>query len=254
MSMQMEIVAELKRSLREGGHTYAAAATQLGLSVASVKRLFSSGDLSLQRVDQICELMGVELATIVERALEHRSPQNQLTLAQEREITADPKLFMLTWLILGRTPYEEIMRSFRFTTAEVQRYLIKLDRLKVIELQPGNRVRILVNRRFSWIRGGPVQRYIHTRLLKEFLTSDFAQGSDEFFFHGDSVTEAGLLQLRRVLQSAARECMEILDRDRQAPQERHGAAFVLALRPWEYSGFLEWRQEQVPATSPSKAT
>ena len=51
------IVAELKRALRERGHTYAAVANKLELSVASVKRLFAGGDLSLKRVEQICELL-----------------------------------------------------------------------------------------------------------------------------------------------------------------------------------------------------
>jgi transcriptional regulator with XRE-family HTH domain len=251
--MRSEIVVELKLALRERGLTYADVARQLHLSIATVKRLFSRGDLSLERVDRVCELLGIELSGIVERALEHRTPQNQLTAAQEREITADPKLFMLTWLILGRTPYEDIMKLYRFSAAEAQRYLIKLDRLKVIELQPGNRVRLLVNPRFSWIRGGPVQHYIHQKPLKEFFTSRFSESSDEFFFHGDAVSEAGFTQLRRVLQNSARECMEILERDRSGAKERCGAAFVLALRPWEYSGFLEWRRDSASA-APADAT
>ena len=65
MAMQNPIVAELKRALREGSHTYQAVAKQLGLSVASVKRLFSTRDFSLQRLDQICELLGVELSVII---------------------------------------------------------------------------------------------------------------------------------------------------------------------------------------------
>jgi DNA-binding Xre family transcriptional regulator len=51
------------------------------LSVASVKRLFSGGDLSLKRVDQICELLQVELADLLARARE-RPTTNQLTLAR----------------------------------------------------------------------------------------------------------------------------------------------------------------------------
>ena len=242
MSMRVEIVLELKRALKETGHTYQAVARQLKLSVPSVKRLFSTGDLSLARVDLMCELIGIPLPVLIERAVERRTPENQMTLSQEKEITGDPKLFMLTWLILGRTPYEKILRGYQFTRAEAQRYLIRLDRLKVIELQPANRVRILINRRFSWIRGGPVQRYIHQTLLKEFLANRFGESSDEFFFHGDAVTDIGLTQLKRVLQNATRECMEIMEHDRTAPQPRSGAAFVLALRPWEYGGFTQWQR------------
>ena len=241
MAMQNPIVAELKRALREGSHTYQAVAKQLGLSVASVKRLFSTRDFSLQRLDQICELLGVELSVIIERAQERGAPTNQLTLNQEKEIISDPGLFLIAWLALCRTPFEDMVKNYRFSTIEVQRHLAKLDQLKVIELQSANRVRLLVSRRFSWRRGGPVQRYIHQKLLKEFFASHFAADQEEFFFHGDAVSPQALLQLKRSLQHAARECLEIIERER-GTDERQGAAFVMALRPWEYSGFVELRR------------
>jgi hypothetical protein len=242
MAMRSEIVAELKRALREGGHTYAAVAKHLALSVASVKRLFSTGDFSLGRVDQICELIGMELSVIIERAQDRQGPINQLTLGQEKEIISDPGLFLITWLVRSRMPFEDIIRGYRLTAAELQRYLIRLDRLKVIELQPANRYRLLVSRRFSWRPGGPLQRFIHQKLLKEFFDSEFADAKEEFFFHGDAVSQQGLAKLKRALQQAARECMEIVERDRVEPQQRRGAAFVLALRPWEYAGFAQLRR------------
>ena len=190
MADQTLIVAELKRALRQRQLTYAAVAQKLSLSVASVKRIFSGGDLSLKRVDQICELLETSLADILVQARD-RPTTNQLTLAQEQEIVSDPKLFLIAWLVLNRAPLEDIVRSYKFTEREVMRHFYKLDQLKVIELQPGNRVRLLVNRHFSWRAGGPVQRYIHQKLLREFTSSHFAGSQEEFFFHGGEVSEAG---------------------------------------------------------------
>ena len=237
MAERILIVAELTRALRERGLTYAAVARQLAVSVATVKRLFASGDFSLERVERICELLGVSLRELLERAAERGAPSNPLTLAQERDIVADPKLFLVTWLVLNRMSVEEMLRLYRFSERDIVRCLIRLDRLRVIELQPGNRVRLLVSRRFSWRPGGPVQRYIHERLLREFLASAFIGAPEEFFFHGAMVSDVVHAQLKRVLQNAARECMELIERERAAPEARHGAAFVLALRPWGYSGF-----------------
>jgi transcriptional regulator with XRE-family HTH domain len=242
MADRARIVTELKQALREKGYTYAAVAGKLGLSVASVKRLFSSGDFSLQRVDQICELLEMSLWEILQRAQERAAPTNQLTLTQEQEIVSDPKLFLVTWLVLNRTQFQEILRDYRFSQPELLRYLIRLDRMKVIELQPGNRARLLVSRHFTWRTGGPVQKYIHQKLLREFFSSHFSEAQDEFFFHGGSVTDAALLQLKRVLQNASRECVEIVERDRAVDQTRRGAAFALALRPWYYSGFSEFER------------
>ncbi|HTY94800.1 MAG TPA: helix-turn-helix transcriptional regulator [Steroidobacteraceae bacterium] len=243
MAGRTQIVTELKRALRAGGHTYADVARKLDLSVASVKRLFSRQDLSLERIDAICELIGLELMEILDRARERMSPAKQLTLAQESEIVSDLRLLFMTWLVLIRTPFEEMVRSYHFTEREALKHLIRLDRLKVIELQPGNRVRLLVSRHFSWRAGGPVQKYIKQKLLREFFASHFTEPSEEFFFHGGRVSATALHQIKRALQGAARECAEIVERDRASSQDRFGAAYVLALRPWNYSGFRQFERD-----------
>jgi AcrR family transcriptional regulator len=235
------IVAELKRGLRERALTYAAVAKKLNLSIASVKRLFSSGELSLKRVDLICELMETNLAEVLARARD-RPAVDQLTLAQEQEIVSDPKLFLVAWLVLNRAPLEEIVRSYTITEREVLRYFYILDQLKVIELQPRNRVRLLVNRHFSWRPGGPVQRYIHQKLLHEFMSSHFAGSQEEFFFHGGRASEEALGEIKLALRNASRQCAEILERDRGPHERRRGAAFLLALRPWSYSGFEQFER------------
>jgi hypothetical protein len=250
MATKSQIVAELKIALRASGHTYSDVARTLDLSVASVKRLFSTEDLSLHRVDQICELIGVDLREVLNRALDRAEPLNQLTAAQEGELISDPKLLFMTWLVLIRTPYEEMVRDYKFTEREALQYLIRLDRLKVIELQPGNRVRLLVSRHFSWRSGGPVQKYIHQKLLREFFASAFAGTLEEFFFHGGRVTDEALSQIKRALRAASRECAEIIERDRTSTQPKNGAAFVLALRPWNYSGFAQF--DRIPSTPTPK--
>jgi transcriptional regulator with XRE-family HTH domain len=242
MADQSLIVAELKLALRQRGLNYAAVAKKLSLSVASVKRLFSRGDLSLKRVDQICELLQTGLTEILTQARE-RPAANQLTVAQEQKIVSDPKLFLMAWLVLNRAPLEDIVRSYNFTEREVLRHFYKLDALKVIELQPGNRVRLLVSRHVSWRSGGPVQRYIHQKLLREFTASHFAGPHDEFIFHGGEVSEVALSEIKQVLRNTARQCAEIIERDRVPRENRHGAAFVLALRPWKYSGFNQFERE-----------
>jgi DNA-binding Xre family transcriptional regulator len=241
MSQRAQIVDELKRVLREQAITYAAVAKKLSLSEASVKRLFSSADFTLERLDRICDLAGIALSDVIERMHERASATNKLTVEQEREIVADPKLFLVTWLVLNRWQYDDMIKAYKLTDREALRCLLKLDRLKVIELQPRNKARLLVSRHFTWRPGGPVQNYIHQKMLREFIGDRFIDAQDEFFFHGGVVSDSALAQIKQQLQSCARSCVEIMDRDRMVPtKKRSGAALVLALRPWAYSGFAEY--------------
>lgn len=238
MGQRIAIVSELKRVLKERGLTYADVARRLRLSHASVKRLFSTADFSLERIDAICELAGLEVSELIEGMRERKSPVTTLTLAQEREIVADPRLFLMTWLVLNRWPFEDIVKAYKFSEREALRYLIKLDRLQIIELQPGNRTRLRITGNVSWHQGGPMQRYLHQKLLKEFFESDFADPRAEFCFYGAVMSDEVVAQIKHALQNIARECMELSERDTRLPlSQRNGTAYVLALRPWQFSGF-----------------
>ena len=243
MADQALIVAELKLALRERGLTYSAVAKKLGLSIASVKRLFSAGELSLTARGSNLRIVGdrPRRNPLARRASDPST--NQLTLAQEQEIVSDPKLFLIAWLVINRVPLEEIVRSYRFSEREVLRFFFKLDQLKVIELQPGNRVRLLVSRHFSWRAGGPVQRYIHQKLLREFMNGHFIGPQEEFFFHGGEVSRAAPGKISKLaLRNTARQCADIIERDRGPREQRLGVAFVLALRPWKYSEFGQFER------------
>ena len=61
MAQTKPLIDVLKRELRKQGKTYRDIAGVLGLSEASVKRLFSERTFSLDRLDCICEMLGVDI-------------------------------------------------------------------------------------------------------------------------------------------------------------------------------------------------
>ena len=56
------LFANLKSELKAKGLTYKDVAEHLELTETSVKRLFSAEDMTLKRLDSICDLLGVDLA------------------------------------------------------------------------------------------------------------------------------------------------------------------------------------------------
>src|SRR5690242_9921916 len=107
------LVAELKRTLREQGLTYARVATALKLSLPTIKRMFSREEFTLARFERVCELAGSSLAEVAARARERGAPVRQLSVAQERQIVADPQLLLVTWRVLNRATLQDIVRDYR---------------------------------------------------------------------------------------------------------------------------------------------
>src|SRR5437764_631146 len=64
MSASANLIDALKQSLKAQGMTYAKVARGLGMSEASVKRMFSRRDFTLKRLDKVLDLAGLELGEL----------------------------------------------------------------------------------------------------------------------------------------------------------------------------------------------
>ena len=91
----------LKRCLTAKGMTYGRLAPALGLSEASVKRLFSSGGFTLERIEQICRLLDMDLFELARLAHSDAATVAELTPQQEQALAADPRLLLVFHLLLS---------------------------------------------------------------------------------------------------------------------------------------------------------
>ncbi|HIQ54242.1 MAG TPA: XRE family transcriptional regulator, partial [Pseudomonas pachastrellae] len=138
MAQTAAIVSALKNALKEQGITYLQVAEALDLSEASVKRLFSERQFSLQRLDQICSLLGLEISDLVRR-LDQAQRIDALTAEQEQELVGDDRLLLVAICALNRWSLAQILETYQLSEAEAVGRLARLDRMGLIELLPGNR-------------------------------------------------------------------------------------------------------------------
>ena len=182
MSAQIDLVETAKRALKARGLTYRDVAGALALSEASVKRMFSRRDFTLERLERVCALADLSIADLVRLAESERPEVSELSLEQERELVADDKLLMLAVQVVNGWRFEELMDVFAFTEPELIGYLVKLDRLGIIELLPRNRIRLRISRRFRWQKNGPIERSLARQVRENFLESRFDLSDESMGF------------------------------------------------------------------------
>ncbi len=239
------LVSELKRYLKAQGITYAQLAARLALSESSVKRMFANQSFSLQRLEQIVNSLGLEIGDLVEMMNERREFLTELTPEQEDALLADPKLLLMTYLLINGWPVPAIVERYAIEAAEAERLLIRLHRAKIIELLPLNRVKLLTARNFTWRKNGPVQRFFETQVQREFLAAPFTGAGEQFRFVGGSLSLTGLTQMQQSIDRLAREFDEVARRDAVLPlDERRSCGAVFAIRPWEFSQFAALRRKK----------
>ena len=239
------LVDAIKRLLKGKGITYAVVARELDISEASVKRMFSRRDFTLQRLEDVCRIAGIDFAELAQAVGTEDTGIAHLTEEQEEEIVSDPMLMLVALCAVGNWTVEQILETYDLTREECIECLTRLDRRRIIELQPGNRIRPLISRTFSWLPDGPIQRYFRSRVEAEYLGGKFARPEELFLFVSGMLSRHSTGELIVRLRRTASEFAELHRDDVALPiSERHGTSLLLAIRPWEPRAFRALRRDK----------
>ena len=146
------IMNTLKIALKNNGKTYKDVGSTLNLSESSVKRLFSTNKITLERIEEICDVIDISIFDLMQLA-ENSSASitRKTTLEQENLLASDDDLFMVFYLLVSRWSVEDIMNHYGFKNKAMQAHLIKLDKAKLLELHPNNKVKMLIRKSIKWV-------------------------------------------------------------------------------------------------------
>ncbi len=238
MAQTSELIKTLKKALKAHGKTYADVSRQLGLSEASVKRLFSQENLSLERLDRICHMLDMEISDLVQLMTEQQHKLQQLTVEQEQEITDDITLLVVAICALNKWTMGEIVAFYDITEGECFLKLARLDRLKLIDLLPNNRIKVRVAPNFSWRENGPIQAFFQEKLGQEFLSGRFSRDDECLIVLNGMLSPESNAEFQRKLKRLAWE-FDLLNSDDSSLklQQRGGVTVVMAMRGWRYGIF-----------------
>lgn len=243
MTQSSELVEALKQALKRQGLTYLQIAKALNLSESSIKRALSSGRLTLQRFEQICQVANLKLDDLVYLMEKQRERLVQLTYEQEKELVSDTRLLVVAVCVRNRWTFDDILRRYDLSETECIRHLARLDHLGLVELLPGNRIKLLVADDFRWIPGGPIERFFREKIEWEFLEAPFADDRELHLFATGMLAPGSIRLLHRKLSELAHEFAELQKTDAALPiEERKNVGMMMALRPWESSAFKNLRR------------
>lgn len=243
MSEVSQLLTTIKRQLKLQGKTYRDVAAALRLSEASVKRLLTSETLGVDRLVEIGNMLGFTLAELTQEAALSESRLRTLAPAQEKELVSDTKLLLVAVCALNHWTLQDMLAVYRLSEAECLQKLLHLDRLHLIALMPGNRIRLNVARDFDWLPDGPIRQFFRTQGLDDFLGSRFDKADESLAFTHGMLTESALARMQAELRQLRARFAELHEESLASPlHKRRGSGLLLALREWEPAGFTALRR------------
>lgn len=241
MSQSQQMVVALKTLLKAQGKTYADVSIALQLSEASIKRLFGENHFTLARFEKILEMLGLDFTDLFNEIEARKRYVETLTLGQEAEIAGDVALLLVAVSVINGFSFSDLIEYYRLDRHDLTQKLASLDRLKLIELQPNNRIKLRIAPNFQWHANGPIQRFFLERVEQEFFDSRFDKKEDKLLvFNGlCSAATNSAIQLR--MEAFVHDVNELCKGDSGLDLEhKHGNTLVIALRKWQSGLFAEY--------------
>jgi len=243
MAQTHHLVNTLKKTLKAHGLTYNDIAQMIDLSEASIKRMFSEKNFTLKRLEQLCQCMNLELSDLLKLMQEEELHLSKLSEEQEKEIANDLTLLLVTVCVLNRWTLEDITAHYKITETEGIRFLAKLDKIKIIELLPKNRIKLLVAPNFAWLENGPIQKFFQSKVEQDFFNTRFNKTNERLFVVNGMLADSSNAVFQKKMEKLIKEFNEQNDADVSLPlDERNGTTVVMAIRQWKYGLFEPMRK------------
>jgi len=245
MSESQDLIKELKRQLKLYGLHYVDVAQHLELSEGSIKRLLAEGSqISLDRLERICQLIGLEMSELFKLAAAHNKGLESLTLEQEKQLVDDKGLLLVAVCVVNGYRFEQIIEQYTFDELELIQKLAQLDRLNIIDLLPGNKIRLRISPTFRWHTGGPIQRFFQQQVQEAFFQSYFSAEDEKLVMATGLMSLPTNKKMQQKLQKVIDEFYQICQSDNSLDMnEKHGTSLVIAMRRWTFPLFNPWERK-----------
>ncbi|OWY28600.1 helix-turn-helix domain-containing protein [Herbaspirillum robiniae] len=243
MAQAESLVNALKNVLKARGITYAQLSKGLSLSEASIKRVFAERSFTLERLDQICTFLGMQISDLARMISSEEPVPTRLTVEQEKKLVADPLLLLVAVHALHQWSLEEMVQTFAISEHECIVQLARLDKLGILDLMPNNRIRVRVSPDFTWLPGGPIQQYFRDQLRNDFFNSHFDRPGEKMIMVSGTLSDDSNAAIQRAMNRLSAEFLAAHHQDLALPLvQRNGSAMILALRPWMPEQFKKLRK------------
>jgi len=241
MNQSKALLESAKQRMRERGLHYVDIARRLGLSESSVKRLFAKGDISLKRLEQLCGFLEVTLLELA-RAAEHPPQQHprELSEMQEQALADDPRALNYFYKLLQDWTPERMETEFGIKPLLTTEILQQLEALKLIEREPGLKVKLKVDSRLNWRRHGPLWKRYHQLVQRHFFNDPFEHVEAHLTFDAAELSLQARGELAARLRQLELDFNQLAEHSRDAPEEeRQSVGLILAIRPWKFRQIMD---------------
>lgn len=233
MSTGIILVDRVKQHLKNKGITYAQLALKLEVSESTLKRWFSSKNFSLSQLDQICKHTGLTFEDLARNNIGNNA-QKYFTAEQESLFAKEEKLLVIFYLVASGKNIDDIKDNYEFSGSEIESAFLKMEKLALIELYPGNKVFPKMGLSTMWIPKGRLSQKYFRLIREEFMNSYFNTKNEDQHFLSGRLTNESIKIIQKKIDKLSLEIQELYQLDANDKNAQNISMFF-GFRPFSFS-------------------
>ncbi|MFK7856008.1 MAG: helix-turn-helix domain-containing protein [Granulosicoccus sp.] len=240
MKQTQHLIGVIKQELKTRQISYRDLACLLELSESAVKQMFANSNFSLKRLDRLCEILEMDFLELAQKASVQNTAIEELTIEQEERLISDPVLLLVSYCVVNQWAFDDIIKRYDISESMCIQKLAELDRMRLAELLPGNRIRPLISLNFRWQPNGPIEQFFSREVQGQFFDSNFNDSDALRLVKSGDISASTFEQLSHRLHSVGQLFDDLAREDHIFPgDQRRGASMILAIRHWQFAAFSE---------------
>lgn len=236
----MMILQTIKKMLKTQKISYQDLALQIGMSESGVKKLLTAKDISVTRLSQIAEILGVGLADLMKMSEDQNIKSVRLTKKQEESLFENSSLFRVFWLLaIEEKNQNEIKRIEKLNAQQLERLFLKLETLDLLRRSPKGQILSVHKGLYRWVGDNPFLNKLNREWSENTLRKVLKDRESSTKYHRlsymkmtPSLREEFFQKLTELVDDYARKAQ----RARLDSRDLTSISFLLAI---DSSGFLE---------------
>jgi len=236
------LIGALRQLLRARGLRHSDIAQRLGVAERTVTRWLSGERIDAQTIEQLCSLTGLSLFEVCDFASQrHEQHNNQLTMKQEAVLAEESVIsYFFFGLLKGWTP-KELQEDADIPEAVTVKVLVRLDKAGLIELLPGNEIRLRIARKIVPRNGGPISHAMNKWLRQTFRDININDKRSVIQYQELKLSAGSMAQIAKKFESLLEEIRGIAATDRPNHNNRkHWHTVLLAAQHHEIGPYANW--------------
>jgi hypothetical protein len=147
-------------------------------------------------------------------------------------------LLLVAVNVINGFTYDELLNHYQLDEHTLVRKLAALDRLQLIDLLPGNRIKLRISQNFRWHPRGPIQSYFLDKVVQQFFDTRFDGEQEKLIVINGLLSPESHKQFHEQMDRLAAEFSQSMkDNTDKSLSEKQGNTLVIALRCWRYKAF-----------------